>query len=344
MNLYDENGYLDFSQIIRTGEYIFVIGARGIGKTFGALKYAIDNEDHFILMRRTQAQADMIRSDGLNPFNSLHRVLGDEYLFTIKPVVKNIGGIFQKRIIEDKEELIRRGYLMALSTISNIRGFDASDTDLVIYDEFIGEKHEKPIKYEGQAFLNAIETIARNRELEGKAPMKILCLANSSDLANPIFIELGLVKVAEKMIRKNIECVMLPERHISIIMPTMTPISIAKNNTSLYQMAGASSFKEMAIGNEFTLDFTEMVRSMSLKDFKPLVAVGEIVIYSHKSDLLYYVTGHMSGHPEIFGTSDADIRRFTNQYYYLRLSYLNRHIYFESYINQVLFERYFKMR
>ena len=95
--------------------------------------------------------------------------------------------------------------MLALSTISNVRGFDATDRDVLIYDEFIPERHERPIKDEATAFFNAIETIQRNRELEGKDPLTVLCLANANELANPLFIELKLVKRAMALIRKGIE-------------------------------------------------------------------------------------------------------------------------------------------
>jgi hypothetical protein len=38
------------------------------------------------------------------------------------------------------------GYTCALSTLSNMRGFDASDIQLLICDEFIPEKHERLLK------------------------------------------------------------------------------------------------------------------------------------------------------------------------------------------------------
>ena len=61
MGLYDNNGYLDIEKIIRCGQpFIFIVGGRGTGKTYGMLKYVLDNNIPFIYMRRTQAQADII--------------------------------------------------------------------------------------------------------------------------------------------------------------------------------------------------------------------------------------------------------------------------------------------
>lgn len=343
MNLYNEDGYLNIPEIMGSATYIFMVLARGTGKTFGALKYAVDSGEKFIYMRRTQTQADMIRSDEMSPFVSLNRELGDDYLFRLKPVAKNVTGVYRKKMDGENEILTLTGYIMALSTISNVRGFDTSDCSLLIYDEFIGEKHEKPIRNEGMAFMNALETIGRNRELEGHLPLKVLCMANSNDLASPLFIELGLVRHAERMLRKGIETMKIPERDIMLIIAKHSPISSKKAQTSLYRMAGDSAFTQMALENSFSLEFTEMVKSVSLREYRPLVQVGEICIYQHKSKLLYYVTDHISGSPDRYGSSEIDVRRFANNYFYLRLSYFNRHIYFESFILQVLFERYFKL-
>lgn len=344
MNLYLENGYLNMKEIIESPyPYIFMVLSRGTGKTFGSLKYALDSGHKFIYMRRTQTQADMIRSEEMSPFASLHRELGDDYLCRVKSVSKNITGVYRVRQNENGEALELTGFIMALSTISNVRGFDTSDCDLLIYDEFIGERHEKPIRLEATAFLNAIETIGRNRELTGRHPLKVVSMANSNDLANPLFIELGLVKTAEKMIRKGIESYAIPDRGILMIISGSSPISEAKQDTALYRMTGESSFSQMALENAFSLEFTEMVKSMSLKEFRPLVEVGEIVIYQHKAKLLYYVTDHRSGKCPVYGSSEIDIRRFANNYYFLKLSYLNRHMYFESFIFQALFEKYMNM-
>ena len=140
-------------------------------------------------MRRTQAQADLINKSDFSPFKP---VCDDKHIeITTAPVSK-----YNAKFIKDEVVI---GYTCALSTIANMRGFDASDVKLLIYDEFIPERHERPIKSEGSAFLNAYETMNRNRELKGKRPLTVLCLANAFDIANPIFLELGLVGIAEKM-------------------------------------------------------------------------------------------------------------------------------------------------
>ena len=176
---YTKEGYIDVDKTLEKDRstFIFMVGARGIGKTFGFLKYLIDKQIKFIYMRRTQTQIDMIKSDELNPFKALRIELGDAYSFMMKRDNKNITGVY--RTVKDENGIEKPygdpvAFMLALSTVSNIRGFDASDVDVLLYDEFISERHEKPIQSEGTAFLNAIETIGRNRELKGRKPLKVI--------------------------------------------------------------------------------------------------------------------------------------------------------------------------
>lgn len=344
--MYDSNGYLDFNYIVNHSlTYTFIVGGRGIGKTFGALKYVLENDIKFIFLRRTQTQIDMIKNEDMNPFRALQSVLGDNYATAIKKLNKNITAVY--RAEKDSDGIYQPcgkplGYLMALSTIANIRGFDASDVDCLIYDEFIGEKHESKIQHEGTAFLNAIETIARNRELSGRQPLKVIGLSNSNMLANPLFIELQIVTECEKMLNKGQTIRSLPVRDLTLILLNTTPISEKKAQTSLYKLAGRnSSFSKMALDNEFTAEEMADIKSLSLREYRPIVTVGELNIYRHKSRNDYYITGHSSGSPSQYDSSPMELKRFRHDYYYLWLAYLRRAVMFESYIYKVLFEKYY---
>lgn len=350
MKYYSKDGYIDFNKLLKEdhNDFIFMVGARGIGKTFGILKWLVDNEKKFIYMRRTQTQVDMIRSDELNPFNALTTVLGPEYTFITRTVNKNITAVYRSIYDEEKKIFVPIGpimaYILALSTVANIRGFDASDVDFLVYDEFIGEKHEKPIRSEGTAFLNAVETIARNRQLQGREALRVLCLSNSTNLANPIFVELKLITPLEKMLKGTNDLLNIPDRDLSVYVLKKSPISEQKSRTALYRLAGTESdFAKMSLSNQFNKEYFGQVKSKNLKEYKPLVQVGEIVIYKHKAKHEWYCTEHRSGSPEVYDSSEIELKRFANDYYYLKIAYLNRHMFFESYIQQILFEKYMGM-
>lgn len=347
---YTENGYIDFKTLYEKDKNVFkfILGARGIGKTFGELKYWIDKlrgtGNKFIFMRRTQTQIDLIKTPELNPFLALEYELGNDYLFILASINKNVTGIYFAVYDPQSNTYLKGeciGYMLALSTISNIRGFAGSDVVHVIYDEFTGEVHEKPIKNEGQCFLNACETLGRNRELQGREPLSVTCFSNSNKLANPIFLELKFITACEKALNKGTEAIYLPERLTSIYIIQNSPISAKKAQTSLYRLAGTDSdFSRMSLKNEFKNDYFEQIKSLNLKEFKPVCSIGEITVYKHKSKRLWYVSEHREGAPQEYATSDTELTRWRGNYYYLKLAHYNRHVVFESYISQILFEKY----
>ena len=344
--IYDENGYLDMDSIIEnSATFNFIVGARGTGKTFGALRYVYKRPGiQFMLMRRTQEQCNIISRQDFSPFKAIENYYQNERLITCRSAGKNMGRYGDVIYNENGEEtgFITQGYSCALSTVANMRGFDMSGIKLLFYDEFIPERHEKPIKDEGKALLNAYETINRNRELSGEKPVKMICMANSNDIANPVFIELGLVTVCERMLAKNIDIYSNAGRGINIYLLHNSPVSKKKKETALYRLANEKSeFTKMAISNDFNIETGVNVGSRNLIEYKPVVQVGESVIYKHKSNGTYYVTTHLSGNVPYYGDNDMELKRFCRNYFYLWDAYLNRKIMFESYMLERLFEHYY---
>ena len=334
--MYTKEGYIDFNYIMKDPNvFKFLIGGRGSGKTYGAIQWALQNHKTMLFMRRTQTQIDLIRNDNFSPFAAVDKTI------YVKSINKNLAGLYHGD--EAGAEGVPIGYMCALSTIANIRGFDASMVDLIIYDEFIGEAHERAIKNEGQAFLNAYETINRNRELQGKKPVQVLALANSNMLANPIFVELNLVSAVERMLKNATYVYKNRARNVSVYMIMHSPVLDKKQNTALYQLAGDTDFSRMALKNQFTTEEMDHIAPQDLRQYKLICTVGEIAIYKHKSTKTYYVTDHISGTTEnIYTAGPMDLKRFRRDQYFLWLAYLGGRILFESYIFKVLFERYFQ--
>lgn len=330
--IYLPSGYLNIRGILSYKcTFNFIVGGRATGKTYGALSTVLDDNIKFMLMRRTQAQADLINKPDFSPFKP---VCDDKHIeITTAPVSK-----YNAKFIKDEAVI---GYTCALSTIANMRGFDASDVKLLIYDEFIPERHERPIKSEGSAFLNAYETMNRNRELKGKRPLTVLCLANAFDIANPIFLELGLVGIAEKMKQNGRELYIDREKSILILMPDSKKILKEKNETALYKLTEGSEFSKMALNNEFIYNPTDNIKSMALREFRPVVTVGEITIYKHKSKRLYYVSEHRTGDPPKFTTDEISLKRYLKNYgmRFYRL-YMQNCFRFENMLTKSLFELY----
>ena len=181
----------------------------------------------FMLLRRTQAQTDLISKPEFSPVNPVM-----EYL-SVYPIIESASkysSLIYSIPDPESEEKTFRGYTGALSTFSNMRGFDGSKIQTAIVDEFIPEVHERPIKNEFECAMNIYETINRNRELTGNDPLQMLFLANSNRLNSPIMAGLGLVKVLERMESTGQTEYIKQDRGIAIFLLTRSEISKAKAN------------------------------------------------------------------------------------------------------------------
>lgn len=344
MSLYLDNGYLDVEKIISKGDpFNFIVGGRGIGKTYGAIKYCIDNKIKFIYMRRTDTIIQTIVNGELSP---VRPVLEDEgKISETEKINKYITG-FYKGIENDNGKIVPCGDLLGiavgLSVIGNMRGWSAADYDILINDEFIPEKHERPLKNEAMAFFNAYETINRNRELKGRKPLQALFLANSNDLTNDYFLTLKLINTVDQMFIQGVESFRDPARGIGVYVLHNSPISEEKKKTALYQLTEGTEYSEMALDNNFVWEDRGTIASRDLREYRSLVRVGELCIYRHKSKIEYYACLHTSGTPDTYATTDIELRRFTSSYIYLWAAYLQNNIIFETYTCEGLFRKYFK--
>ena len=328
MGMYLESGYIDIQWVVSRGTtFNILIGARGIGKTYGALQYCLNNNIRFLYLRRTQTQADVAGSPIYCPVKSI-----------TTDVFPDHAGKNLYNLIDNDNNL--HGYIAALSTFSNLRGFDASEIEWIIFDEFIPESSERPIKNEGETFLNLYETVNRNRELKGLKPVFVLLMANSNQIASPILMQLQLVRPIAKMIKSNTSYWYDKKRSVSVIYPIDSPISKRKADTALYRLAGSGAFADMALANVFADLADPMIKSRPLGEYRPICAIGEICIYQHKSRSEYYVSAHVSGKPERYTMSASDIGRFRKNYLWLQAAILCNQVYFEDKVCQLLLDKY----
>ena len=133
MKIYDSSGYVNVKGILSQGyPFNFLIGGRGTGKTYTSLKTAREEDRLFMLMRRTQSQADLISKPDFSVFKPLNNDLG--WKVQVKSVSKYNSMFYEDPADENMLPHII-GYTCALSTISNMRGFDASDIQIVVVSD-----------------------------------------------------------------------------------------------------------------------------------------------------------------------------------------------------------------
>lgn len=331
MELYDKKGYLNMPEIIESNyPFIFIAAARGTGKTYGALRYFYKKKKPFIHLRRTQKEADLQNKAAGSSFKAVLNDIGEEYTINSS---NNIGTV----LASDGSVI---AYNMALNTFASIRGMDFSDINYVFFDEFIAEPHVRKIKAEGFSLANFYESVNRNRELDGKKPLQLICAANSVNMANDIFLYFNLINHAEEMLQKHEEI-----RHIGnkmLIIPQHSPISEKKKNTALYQ-AVDEEYTDMAIKNKFILNDFSYVTARPIVEYKCILQLGDLFVYEHKNGGEYYVTFQKGQTKNIYKNSYADRAKAKKTLWKFVSYYLDGRIKFESYRCVALFEKYFEM-
>lgn len=171
--------YYSFGPVMsRNAQYNFIIGARGLGKTYGAKKKAIKDfitrGDQFIYLRRYSTE---LKSSLPTIFADIFHEFPD-YDFDVKGFT-----LLCRRKGEKKWDII--GYGVALSKAQQKKSVAYPDVKTIIFDEFIIDKgavHYLP--EEARAFNDFYSTVDR-----WKDKTRVFFLANSVSIMNPYFIE-----------------------------------------------------------------------------------------------------------------------------------------------------------
>lgn len=325
-----------YSSVVGKSEctFQFFIGARGVGKTYSLLEYVAlrETESKFIYLRRVQNEIDKALTDYANPFKSI--IKNHPGLYIDCGQTEDIG-YFEKEVDGETKTI---GYALSLSTFSKLRGMDFSDCDMIVFDEFIPERHTHKIAHEGDAFFNLYETINRNREFNGERPLRVYFLANAINLSNPILLSLNLVTVIAEMSIKGRKRYTDNKRSVYVELIDNQAFRDIKSKTALYRLTEGTSYQEQALDNKFAYDDMSLVKEkVTINEYNPEFAFGDYTVYQHKSRKEMYIAKRRSAAKKEYQVKDADILywRFAPNY---RLAILNRTVFFDTYETKLVFD------
>lgn len=158
----------------------FIIGARGVGKTYGCknevIKEYLKRGKQFVYLRRYKEELKKVK----NFFSDVSERYPD-YEF------KADRGYFYIRPVSDEEKNKNpwevMGYYISLSTAKIEKSTAFPLVDAIIFDEFILDKgYHRYLPDEVTNFLEAYSTIARLRDV------RVYFLSNALTITNPYFI------------------------------------------------------------------------------------------------------------------------------------------------------------
>lgn len=155
--------------------FYFIIGERGVGKSFNAKKFCIQdfiNHNHqFIYLRRYKEELELACQSFFDDIKSAG--LFDDHEFEIKPSKKLTKFYMDGELI---------GYAVALSTSNILKSTAFPDVKTIIFDEFILDVGTyRYLKNEITKLLDVYETVFRLRD------GRLLFLGNSVSIDNPYF-------------------------------------------------------------------------------------------------------------------------------------------------------------
>lgn len=168
--------FLDYQKILSYGAFLnFLLAERGVGKTYGALKFCINDyinkDNQFIYLRRYKTELPK-NSDELFSRISENQEFGENVL-SLK------AGRNRSELKFNGDTM---GYAIPLSTSLILKSIDFSRVKNIIFDEFIIEKSSYHyLQNEVFHFLEFIETVGRLRDI------RVFLLGNAIQKANPYF-------------------------------------------------------------------------------------------------------------------------------------------------------------
>lgn len=284
--------YTNCYSIIKQSNYFLYIfiGGRGIGKTYSMLRGSFFDNKKIMYLRRTDTELKNCFDEFSNPYKVIN--FNENCNIHIEPIkdsaiIYNILPVTDVNS-ENQKELV--GYASALSTFGKFRGADFSDVDLIVFDEFINTSPMNTLKNESYLLFNLIETVNRNRELEGLDSIKVVLLSNANTIDNDIIRVLDLADKIQLMKLNNKSIYTDDERGIYLSLLDNKKVKDMKMKTRLYKLTKGTSFYDMALNNEFTRDYFGDLKKVNYQELTPLCSFNNLYFYTHKSKDLLFVS------------------------------------------------------
>lgn len=180
--------YWLINKILATkADFMLVIGQRGNGKTFGVLKYFLEqykkSGKRFAYLRRWDEDIKAYRMEQLfAPFrNVIDEIFGEEFTIEYKNhkfYLVNGNGT----------KVDTLGYVLSVSSSAHTKSISYTNLGYILYDEFIRMTGEQELKDEMSRFDNTLSTLIRGDNNN----VKVFMLANTVSKYSPFFLRFGI--------------------------------------------------------------------------------------------------------------------------------------------------------
>ena len=248
------NIFYDFQKVMSYNSLLnFIIGERGVGKSYGAKKYVVKRflkkHKQFVYLRRYKTELKEAMMKNGNPifFDQLiNNKIDDEMI-----------KICNDHILSNKKDTMYIdgklcGFAMPLSVANILKSSSYENVDTIIFDEFIIDKgNYHYLQNEVIQLLDVIETVARLRDI------KVLFLGNAISITNPYFTFFDL------SLPYNSDIKTFKDGLILVNYIKNLKYREVKKQTRFGKLIEGTEYGKYAIDNEFLRDSKSFIRKKS---------------------------------------------------------------------------------
>lgn len=237
--------YYNFDKVLSYADalFYFIIGERGVGKTYGSTKYVINHflkkNKQFVYLRRYKTEL------GKSAPKFFDAVRDNKEFPKHKLEFSNNNYFIDKKLC---------GYAIPLSTANILKSTTFNNVDTIIFDEFIldnGNYHY--LQNEVEKLLDIVETIGRMRNI------KVIFLGNALSVTNPYFLYFDL------RLPYNSDIATFKNGLIVVNYIKNLEYREAKKKTKFGQLIEGTEYGRYAIDNEFLRDNTSFIQKRHQK-------------------------------------------------------------------------------
>ena len=290
----DKNIFYSYQKVLSYNALLnFIIGERGVGKSYGAKVYVanrfIKKGKQFVYLRRykTELQQAMMKKGTPIFFDQIKN----------DPVVKGhkLSNKNDVMYIDDK----LAGFAMPLSIANILKSATYEGVDTIIFDEFIIDKgNYHYLSNEVIQMLDVIETVARLRDI------KVFFLGNAISITNPYFTFFDL------SLPYNSDIKTFKDGLILVNYIKNLKYREVKKSTRFGKLIEGTKYGKYAIDNEFLRDSKSFIKKKS-KDSKfyfIIVIAGKYygVWCDYKEGFMYISNDYDPNCPVLFSLNPDD--------------------------------------
>lgn len=285
-----------------------IYSPRGDGKTYSTLDLLRRSGIMFIYMKRTNddvrrlcagsGTADSSKKEltiDLSPFKPINR---DKHTnIRCAAIDEGIAGFYDFEFDSDaqvwKPTGKPYGYVLSVNAIAKYKGFNLDECDVLVYDEFIPMPWERVLKTEGKAILSLYNTLTRDRIERGLPEIKLIALANASDITNQLFDILEIIDDVVMLEKNNKKYWHDAYRGIMVHRITEDEFPTKrKEKTGIQRATENTAFAAVEFGGSFAFNNLSIIKKEKLNGYKPVCSFKHrtktFYVYRKSGD--YYIT------------------------------------------------------